>query len=269
MIAAAVLGNGARERTGRAASIAAFCKRLLKRGDMRWFRLGLGKRQVQHDPARQEALRQEVRLRFGVDGQGRFGEQADAVAELLEGDDGLSVAIGILREFADAAHTELLGQAADLHRHTGHGPAVDRRNYRPLWREAGPRLRWPLFALPGGLHPYVQVVAAVTVVGARARRAVQVTDPEPLLAHVFEVLDLTVAGWEFGRVRVDVDAGTLADRLVSTARALRAAMPEPPPLPPAVRELMRRNNTVDVYAPDGHVAGAINPGRMMRESLLA
>jgi hypothetical protein len=237
---------------------------------MRWFRLGLGKRQVQHDPARQEALGRDVRHRFGAHGQGRFPEQADAVAGLLEGDDGLSVAAGILREFADAAHAELLGQATDLYRRTGYGPAVDRRNYRPLWQEAGAQLRWPLFALPGGLHPYVHVVAAVTVVGARARRSVQVTDPEPLLAHVFEVLDLTVAGWEYGRVRVDVDAATLADRLVSAARALRAAMPEPPPLPPAVREMMRRNYTVDVQDPAGHrIVSAVNPGRMMRESLLA
>jgi hypothetical protein len=131
-------------------------------------------------------------------------------------------------------------------------------------------LRWPLFALPGGLHPYVQVVAAVTVVGAGARRAVRVTDPDPLLAHLFEVLDLTVAGWEYGRVRVDADAASLAGRLITTARELRSAMAEAPPLPPPVRELMRRNNTFDVLGLDGNsVVGAFNPGREMRESLLA
>ena len=38
-------------------------------------------------------------------------------------------------------------------------------------------------------------------------------------------------------------------------------MPEPPPLPPPVRELMRRNNTIDVHDPTGsRVVGAYNPG---------
>jgi hypothetical protein len=236
---------------------------------MRWLRLGPGKRQVQHDPGRQQALLDDVRQRFGAQVRMPFPDQADAVARLLDGDDGLSVAAGILREFADAAHHDLLAQAFDLHRRTGQGLAVDRGNYRPLWQAAGPQLRWPLFALPGGLHPYVQVVAAVTVVGAGARRAVRVTDPDPLLAHLFEVLDLTVAGWEYGRVRVDADAATLAGRLITTARELRAAMAEAPPLPPPVRELMRRNNTVDVLGLDGTSVGAFNPGREMRESLLA
>ena len=72
--------------------------------------------------------------------------------------------------------------------------------------------------------------------------------PALVLAHVFEVLDLTLAGWEFARVRVDADYAGLAERLISTARDLRDAMGEPPPLPPPVRELMRRNNTIDVYA---------------------
>jgi hypothetical protein len=251
-------------------SIAAFSMRRLKRGDMRWFRFGLGRRQVQHDPDRQEALLQDVRHRFGAHVAVPFPDQADTVARLLDGDDGLSVAAEILREFADAAHTELLAQAADLRRRTGHGFAVDRRNYRPLWKAAGQGLRWPLFTLPCGFHPYVQVVAAVSIVGAQPRRSVRVIDPDPLLAHLFEVLDLTVAGWEYGRVRVDADAAALADRLISTARQIRATMPEPPPLPPAVRELMRRNNTIDVHSPTGNqVVGTINPGRAMRESLLA
>jgi hypothetical protein len=236
---------------------------------MRWFRLGLGKRRVEHDPARQQELRQEVRQQFGRHVQVRFPEQAEAVGRLLDGDDGLSVAAGILREFADAAHAELLAQAAELHRRTGHALVVDRRNYRPLWQEAGPYLRWSLFELPGGLHPYVQVTAAVTVVGSRARRSVQVTDPDALLGSVFEVLDLTLAGWEYGRVQVDVDAVALTERLITTARELRAAMPEPPPLPPPVRELMRRNNTVDVYDPTGsRIVSAYNPGMEMRQSLL-
>jgi hypothetical protein len=46
-------------------------------------------------------------------------------------------------------------------------------------------------------------------------------------------------------------------------------MSKEPPLPPPVRELMRRNNTIDVYAPDAHrIVGGINPGREMREMLL-
>jgi hypothetical protein len=236
---------------------------------MRWFRLGLGGRQVQHDPGRQQELLQDIRQRFGPHVQGRFGDQADAITRLLDGDDGLSAAAEVLREFADAAHTDLLAQAAELHRRTGWGVVVDRRNYRPLWKAAGAELRWPLFG-PGGLHPYIQVAAAVTVLGAQARRAIRVTDAEVLLAHVFEVLDLTLVGWEFARVRVDADYAGLADRLISAARDLRDAMGEPPPLPPPVRELMRRNNTLDVYdAITNRVVRGFNPGKTMREALLA
>ena len=236
---------------------------------MRWFRLGGGKRRVEHDPARQQALRQDVRQRFGRHVQVRFPDQAEAVSQLLDGDDGLAVAVEILREFTDAAHTDLLTQAAELQRRTGHGLVVDRRNYRPLWQEAGRYLRWSLFELPGGLHPYVQVAAAVAVVGGQARRAVRATDPVRLLGSVFEVLDLTVAGWEYGRVQVDVDAVALAEQLIATGRELRAAMPEPPPLPPPVREMMRRNNTLDVYDPSGsRVVSTYNPGKEMRQSLL-
>ncbi len=237
---------------------------------MRWFRRGLGGRQVQHDPDRQQALLQDVRQRFGPRVPGLFSEQAAAIVRLLEGDDGLGVAAVILHEFTDSAHADLSTQVVDLHRRTGRWQPVDRRNYRPLWKAAGPELRWPLFALACELHPYVQVAAAVTVAGAQARRVVKVTDPVPLLADVFEVLDLTLAGWEFGRVRVDPDAAALVTLLISTARALRDVMAEPPPLPPPVRELMRRNNTVQVYAPtQNQIVGAINPGREMREALLA
>jgi hypothetical protein len=237
---------------------------------MRWFRLLLGRKQVQHDPGRQDALIQDVRDRFGARVQVRFAEQVDAVTRLLDGDDGLSVATRIMRDFADEANTEFLAQAFDLHRRTGRRLVVDRRNYRPLWRTAGPELRWPLFALPCGFHPYVQVAAAVTVVGTRATRLGRVTDPNPLLTHVFEVLDLTTAGWEYGRVRVDTDAASLANRLISSARQIRAAMDKPPPLPPPARELMRRNNTIDVYDPTGHrVISAINLGAEMRPALLA
>lgn len=237
---------------------------------MRWLRRVLGRRQIQHDPVRQEAMLQDVRHRFGARVQVRFPDQADAVTRLLDGDDGLSVAATIIREFADEAHSELITQAVALHQRTGRRLAVNRRNYRPLWKEAGQQLRWPLFALPCGFHPYVQVAAAVTVVGARASRLVRVTDPNPVLANVFEVLDLTSVGWEYGRVRVDVDAASLANRLISTAQQIRAAMEEPPRLPPPARELMRRNNTIDVYDPVGRrVVGGINLGAEMRPALLA
>ncbi|RKR92877.1 hypothetical protein BDK92_7359 [Micromonospora pisi] len=212
---------------------------------------------------------QDVRHRFGGAVQVRFADQVDAVTRLLEGDDGVVVAARIVAEVADQAHGELLAQAGDLYRRTGHRLEVDRRNYRPLWRVAGPQLRSPLFALPGGFHPYVQVAAAVAVVGERAPRLVRMADPYPLLAHVFEVLDLTAAGWEYGRVRADVDGASLAHRLISTAQQLRAAMEEPPPLPPPARELMRRNNTIDVHDPaSGQVVGGINLGAEMRPALL-
>ena len=237
---------------------------------MRWLRRGPGKRQSPPDDGRQRELLRQIRQRFGGQAPAAFAAQADEVVRLLDGDEGLAVAAEVLREFADGAQAELLAQVADLHRRTGRGYLVDRRNYRPLWRDAGPGLRWSLFVLPNGLHPYVQVSAAVTVIGARAKQAVRVTAPEPLLAHLFETLDLVIAGWEYGRVRVDADAATLADRLIATARDLRAAMSAPPPLPEPVRELMRRNNTVDVYDPAGtRVLGGFNPGKTMREALLA
>ncbi|ROT29408.1 hypothetical protein [Micromonospora sp. HM5-17] len=237
---------------------------------MRWFRQLLGRRQVQPDPARQQALLQDVRHRFGAHLRVPFAEQAEAVTRVLDGDDGLVVAAGILREVADEAHAALHAQVAELFRRTGRRFIVNRRNYRPLWREAGAELRWPLFTLPCGFHPYAQVAAAVTVVGARAPRVVRVVDPMPLLAHVFEVLDLTAAGWEYGRVRVDVDGASLANRLISTARQLRAAMDDPPRLPPPVRELMRRNNTIDVYDPAAdRVVSGINLGAELRPALLS
>ncbi|MFI5937502.1 hypothetical protein [Actinoplanes sp. NPDC051494] len=231
---------------------------------MRWFRRGAGKQQVQHDPGRELALVQDLRERYGVHVQARFPDQADEVARLLTGDDGLLAAVAVVREFADAAYAEMYAQAAALRF------AVDRRDYRPVWKAAAPDLRWPLFNLPVGLHPYIQVTAAVTVVATQARRIVRVTDPDPLLAHLFEILDLTVAGWEFARVRVDTDTAALTDRLITAGRDLRAAMSEEPPLPPPVRELMRRNNTIDVYdATSTRIVGRINPGKQMREYLLA
>jgi hypothetical protein len=185
---------------------------------MRWLQRLLGRKQIQHDPGRQEALLQDVRHRFGARAQVRYADQVDAVVRLLDGDDGLAVAARIVGEFADDADRELVGQAYELHRRTGRRLMVDRRNYRPLWRTAGPELRWTLFELPCGFHPYVQVAAAVTVLGAGAPRFVRMADPVRPLAHVFEVLDLTTVGWEFGRVRVDTDGASLAHQLIQTVR---------------------------------------------------
>ncbi|MEU8328782.1 hypothetical protein [Micromonospora sp. NPDC048839] len=236
---------------------------------MRWLRRLLGGRRVQLDPARQQALLRDVQHRYGVHAQIRFTEQVEVLTATLDSDDGLVVAAQIVGQVADEAHVDLQSQAQEIHRRTGRRLLVHRRNYRPLWKEAGPALRWPLFALPSGFHPYAQVAAAVTVVGSRAPRLDRVTDPNPLLTRVFEVLDLTTAGWEYGRVRVDTDAAALADRLISSAGQVLAAMDDPPRLPPAVRELMRRNNTVAVHDPAGpRAVGGINLGAKMRENFL-
>jgi hypothetical protein len=231
---------------------------------------GLGKRKVQHDPGQQAALLAQVRQGFGAHVQGRYPDQAAGVTPFLQGDDGLLVAGTILREFADTANDALAAQCADLYRRTGHRMMVDRRNYRPLWRDAGHALQWPLFALQCGFHPYIHVQAAATAIGRSAGRYVDVTDSYATLTHLFEVLDLLICGWEFGRVRVDADSAMLADRLIVTATDIRSAMPQEPPLPQPVRELMRRNNNVDVYLPTGQqIIGQFNPGKTMREKLLA
>ncbi|GAB7036583.1 MULTISPECIES: hypothetical protein [Catenuloplanes] len=231
---------------------------------------GLGKRKVQHDLGQQAQILAQVRQGFGAHVQGRFPDQAAAVGPYLQGDDGLMVAATILREFADTANDALAAQCADIYRRSGHRLIVDRRNYRSLWKEAGHALQWPLFALPCGLHPYIHVQAAATVIGRNAHRFVDVTDSYATLTHVFETLDLLICGWEFGRVRVDADSAMLAERLVQTATDIRNAMPQEPPLPRPVRELMRRNHTVDVFLPTGQqIVGQFNPGKTMREKLLA
>ncbi|ATO13599.1 hypothetical protein CO540_06925 [Micromonospora sp. WMMA2032] len=237
---------------------------------MGWLRRLLGGDRVDLDPGRQQALLRDVRHSYGAHARVRFPDQVDAITRLLSDDDGLVVAAGIVCEAAEEAHADLQFQAQEVFRRTGRRLLVHRRNYRPLWKEAGPALRWPLGALPSGLHPYAQVSAAVTVVGARADRLDRVTDPQPFVVRLFEVLDLTTAGWEFGRVRVDTDSVALVERLTGTAARVLAAMDDPPRLPPAVREMMRRNHTVDVHDPAGpHVVGRINPGARLRETLLA
>ncbi|SCF21503.1 hypothetical protein [Micromonospora chokoriensis] len=236
---------------------------------MRWLRRLLGGRRVQLDPGRQQTLLRDAQSRYGAHAQVRFPDQVEALTAALDSDDGLVVAARIVSQVADEAHVDLQAQAHEIHRRTGRRLLVHRRNYRPLWVEAGHALRWPLFALPSGFHPYAQVTAAVTVVGSRAPRLERVTDPNPLLTRVFEVLDLTTAAWEYGRVRVDTDAAVLADRLILSAGQVLAAMDAPPRLPPAVRELMRRNNTVSVHDPAGpRAVGGINLGARMRENFL-
>ncbi|WP_306215689.1 hypothetical protein [Actinoplanes sp. RD1] len=234
---------------------------------MRFFGLGSRKRQIEHDPDRQRALLEEARQRFGRQARVPFPDQSAELQRMLTGDDGLAVAAHIVHEAADTAHADLMSQVTELRRRTGHPLSLDRRNYRPLWSAAGGYLRWSLFDLP--LHPYAQIAASVAVLDADAKRAVRLADPEPLLARMFELLDLTIAGWEFGRVRVDTDAASLAEGLIFATRNLRDAI-DPPPLPPPVRELMRRNNTVQVLdTMSDRVAGGFNPGKTMRECLLA
>ncbi|WP_127501534.1 hypothetical protein [Actinoplanes solisilvae] len=237
---------------------------------MRWFKFGSGKSKAPEVDGRQQALVDDVRVRFGPHQPGTFREQADAAVPFMAGDDGILAAAGVLREFADAAHADLWQQAANLSRRTGYAFPVDRANYRPLWRDAEGDLRWPLFELPCRLHPYIHVNAAATVLAGQAKRVSKVTDPYQAIAHVFEILDLTIDGWEFARVRPDTDGATLAHRLIGAGRDLRAALSDEPPLPQCVRELMRRNNTVDVYDPQApRIVGGFNPGKEMREALLA
>ncbi|MGK5741274.1 hypothetical protein [Micromonospora sp. URMC 103] len=236
---------------------------------MRWLRRLLGGGRVQLDPGRQEALLRDVQQRYGAGAQVGFPEQVEAVTGLLDGDDGLVVAARIVSQVAEEAHADLQAQAQDIQLRTGRRLVVQRRNYRPLWREAGPALRWPLFALPSGFHPYAQVAGAVVAIGGQASRLDRVTDPNPLAARMFEVLDLTTVGWEFGRVRVDTDGAALVDRTITSLGQVLAAMDDPPRLPPPVREMMRRNNTVDVHDPRAaRVVGGINVGARLRERLL-
>lgn len=231
---------------------------------MRWFRRKPSKRLMLGDADRQ--VIDDVRRRFGLHQPGSFRDQANAVAEVLAGPDGVGAAAGVVHEFAESAHEEIEGLAATLSRSVSYQFVVDRSNYRPLWRDAQPDLKWPLFALPCGLFPYIHVAAAVRVIGAHPKH---VPDQDRLLTHLFEIFDLTIAGWEFANVRVDTDGAALAGELITTARALRDAMSKEPPLPPPIRELMRRNNTIDVHAPDApRVVAHTNPGRTLREILL-
>ncbi|MET0520856.1 MAG: hypothetical protein ABW156_02610, partial [Jiangellaceae bacterium] len=191
-----------------------------RRGDMRWFRRTRDERLDQQDAA-QRTMINDVRQRFGIRQPGSFHHQATAVAEALTGPDGVAAAAGIVHEFADSAHSEIQRTAAELSRHVGYQFFVDRANYRPMWREAKPDLRWPLFTLPCGLFPYIHVAGALRAISARVKFT---TDQNRLHGHLFEILDLTISGWEFASVRVDTDGAALASLLISTARDLRTAM---------------------------------------------
>jgi len=231
---------------------------------MRWFRRKPADRPLAVDPARQEALVAEIRRRFGGHVQVRFHEQVDALAALFnDDDDGLAVATRIVHTTAEQAYADVAAQAA------ARGVGVDRRSYRALYRHLGPELRYRLAELPGGFHPYVHLGAALAVIRVRPERALVVTDPNWLLLHTLELLDLTVSGWEFGRVPVGTDAADLVSRLIAAAMHMRLTEDEPPALPPGIREVMRSNRTTNVYDRAGTVVGTINVGAETRRSFLA
>jgi hypothetical protein len=177
--------------------------------------------------AQHDPARQEILLQQIRQPLGR-----DEVVALLDGtDDGLLVAVRIVHAVAEEARAD-----------------------------------FSLSTLPCGFHPNTHLAAAATVLGGAASRSVRLTDPARLLANVLDLIHLTVADWERGKV--SVDAGALMERLISAATQIRAVTGEPP-LPPAIRELMRRNTTTDIYDPTGGtVVGGINVGAEMRKAFL-
>jgi hypothetical protein len=236
---------------------------------MRWFRRAPAEGPVELDPARQEALVQEIRHQFGPHARVPFHQQVDALVPRLAGDDGTYVALRIVWEVAEEAHASIGAQVTDLNR-MGRGYTLDRRHYRVLWQQAGRELRYPLFALRSGFHPYIHLPAALVVIGGNAARCLKLSNPAAVLGQMFEIVELTMVGWESGLVRVDTDAAYLLNRLVAAAKDLRVAVgDDPPPLPPAIREMMRRNRTTPVYDPAGTaVVGGINIGAEMRPAFL-
>ena len=230
---------------------------------MRWFRRKPADGPLLVDPARQEALIADIRRRFGGHVQVRFREQVDALVPLLNDDDGLTVATRIVHATAEQAYADVQAQAS------ARGLGVDRRTYRALYRQMGPDLRYWLAELPSGFHPYVHLGAALAAIGVRPKRAMVLTDPNWLLVHTLELLDLTVSGWEFGRVLVSADAADIATRLIAAATQMRLTEDEPPALPPGIREVMRSNRTTDIYDQAGTLIGGINVGAETRRSFLA
>jgi hypothetical protein len=203
---------------------------------MRWLRRLVGGRPdggvAVLDPDRQEQLARSVR------------SSTTDLESLMAGNDGMAVAVRIVAELAREAHADVAAQAAALARRPDLGQLPDPHGpFRPLWKVGGAALRSPLPGpFPCGFHPYVHLPAALGVIGADARTCLRLVDPASLLANLFDLLDLVTAGWEFGGVAPEPAATDLVDRLVTTASQVRAASPdEPPPLPPTIRELMRRN----------------------------
>ena len=227
---------------------------------MRWFRRKPADQPLVVDPVRQEALIADVRQRFGGHVRVPPREQVDALAALFDDDDGLAVATVIVHRMAEAAHADVQAQAA------ARGLSVDRRTYRALYRQLGAELR---YQLPGGFHPYVHLGAALTAIAAHPKRALALTDPNWLLIHTLELLDLTVSGWEFGQVRAGADDADLVGRLIAAAMRMRLTEDEPPALPPGIREVMRSNRSTGIYDRTGALIGSINVGEQTRRSFLA
>lgn len=227
---------------------------------MRWFRRKSADRPLAVDPARQEALIADIRRRFGGHVPGRFQAQAVSLVDVLGGDDGLAVADRIVHETAERAHADVRTQASTL------GYGLDRRNYRAMYRQTG--LQYRLTEPSSGWHPYVHLAAALAVIEADVKRAMVLTDPNWLLVHTLELLDITVSGWEFGRVPVTADAADLVARLIAAATRMRLTEDEPPALPPGIREVMRSNRAMHVHDQAGAVIGVINVGAETRRSFL-
>jgi hypothetical protein len=232
------------------------------RSGMRWFRRKPADKPVLVDPARQQALIADIRRRFGGHVQVRFVDQSNALAQLFNDDDGLAVATKIVHGLAEQAFADVQAQAA------ARGYGADRRDYRTLYRHMGPDLRYRLAELPSGFHPYVHLGAALAAIQAHPKRALALTDPNWLLLHTLELLDLTVSAWEFGRVPVGADDAHLVSRLIAAAMQMRLTEDEPPALPEGIREVMRSNRTTNVHDPTGAVIGGINVGAETRRSFL-
>ena len=229
---------------------------------MRWFRRKSADKALLVDPVRQEALIADIRRRFGGHVPAGFHEQVDALVPLFNDDDGLAVATVIVHRMAETAYADVQAQAA------ARGWGVDRRTYRALYRQMGPDLQYRLAELPCGFHPDVHLGAALAAIAVHPKRALVLTDPNWLLVHTLELLDLTVSGWQFGRVLVNTDAADLVDRLIAAAMQMRLTEDEPPALPPGIREVMRSNRTTDIYDRAGTVIGGINVGAETRRSFL-
>jgi len=199
------------------------------------------------------------------------GSSTYSASVLLSLGQPLSPCGSVIPSFATspAAVSQIVSSADVQAQAAARGLAVDRRSYRAVYRPMGADLRYRLGELPGGFHPYVHLGAALEAIAAHPKRAMVLTDPIRLLAHTLELLDLTVSGWEFGRVVVTAEAAELVGRLIAAAMQLRLTEEEPPSLPPGIREVMRSNRRTDIVDRNGAVIGSINVGEQARRSFLA